>query len=410
MPLPPLRNVDVSSLEHEGRTVVCLRDPEGYVDAQLVLTPEAFFIAAQLDGTADVRDIQYTCAKQFGGQIIPSEDILRVVNCLDEQGFLVSERFEAIRKEIDRTFAESEVRLPALAGKTYPDNPDELRTFLDQLFTKEGGPGRTPEKTHGTGAPPKCLVVPHIDFDRGAAAYAHGYLHMADAVPPDVALIFGVAHSSGAVPFILTKKSFGTPFGTLETDQDVVAKLESVCQWPPYESESVHRSEHSIEFQALMLAYLFGTKVRIVPILCAAFSDEPDKWDTPADDPHIRAFLDTCRDVVAQHVARVVVIAAADLAHVGRRFGDDFDIDARVVARVEARDREDLARVAAMDAEGFYRSVMKDHNARQVCGLYCIYSALRSVDGAAERGQLLHYGYAPDPAGGIVSFASLVLS
>ena len=37
-------------------------------------------------------------------------------------------------------------------------------------------------------------------------------------------------------------------------------------------------------------------------------------------------------------------------------------------------------------------------------------AALKSIDGAAAQGQLLHYGYAPDPAGGMVSFASIALS
>ena len=34
-------------------------------------------------------------------------------------------------------------------------------------------------------------------------------------------------------------------------------------------------------------------------------------------------------------------------------------------------------------------------------------SALKSVEGVAAAGELLHYGYGEDPAGGIVSFASL---
>jgi len=65
--------------------------------------------------------------------------------------------------------------------------------------------------------------------------------------------------------------------------------------------------------------------------------------------------------------------------------------------------------VNEVNAEGFYSSVMKDGNQRKVCGLNCIYSALRTLDGIATIGEPLHYDYAEDPAGGIVSFASIAL-
>jgi hypothetical protein len=103
------------------------------------------------------------------------------------------------------------------------------------------------------------------------------------------------------------------------------------------------------------------------------------------------------------------VIAGADLAHVGRRFGDAFDIDDTVVQAVHRRDHEDLLEVVANNPAGFYQSVMKDRNQRRVCGLNCIYAALHTVHGMVRSGELLHYDYAHDPAGGIVSFANVFL-
>jgi hypothetical protein len=104
----------------------------------------------------------------------------------------------------------------------------------------------------------------------------------------------------------------------------------------------------------------------------------------------------------------VSVIAGADLAHVGRRFGDPFDINDRVIRRVEGRDREDMQYVLTGNALRFYHSVLRDQNQRRVCGLNCIYAALRAVDGAGGQGAMLHYDYAHDPAGGIVSFANVL--
>ena len=52
---------------------------------------------------------------------------------------------------------------------------------------------------------------------------------------------------------------------------------------------------------------------------------------------------------------------------------------------------------------------MKDPNQRRVCGLNCIYAALHTVYGMVQSGELLHYDYAHDPAGEIVSFANVFL-
>lgn len=98
-----------------------------------------------------------------------------------------------------------------------------------------------------------------------------------------------------------------------------------------------------------------------MPILCGTFGSEVGGV-APADIGAVTTFLDACRDIVSARGKRVSVIAGADLAHVGRRFGDAFEISESIVQQVAARDREDLRYVTAGDADGFYRSVMQDRN------------------------------------------------
>ncbi len=410
MALPALRQLDIIPLEQDGETLFCLRDPEGYVEEQVVLSPPAFFVAACLDGHLGIEEIQQSFLEQFDGVRVHPEDVLKVVEYLDEHGFLLTERFEVLRQGIVDEFLASPVRPAYLAGKSYPAEPDELLRFIDGQFLRDQGPGELPAPDTSFERPPlPGLIVPHIDLDRGGHTYAHGYLRMAREGRPDTVFIFGVAHAGPAVPFILTRKGFATPLGTLETDREIVERLAAACGWDPFEYEEVHRTEHSIEFQTLMLARLYGSGVRIVPILCGFIAKDP-AFSSPDRVAETERFLDVCRAVASEPGRRVSVIAGADLAHVGRRFGHDIDVDERVVAGVEARDREDLDHVLRLDADGFYASVMRDGNARQVCGLGCIYAALKSIAPDNHCGELLHYGYAPDPAGGIVSFAGLVVS
>ena len=406
MPLPALRYLDVIPVEQDGQTLLCLQDPEGLVEDPALLSPVAFFVASQLDGKSDVVDIQHAFARHSRGVLLMSEDIMKVVEFLDQNGFLSTERYFALRAQVTDSFAASEVRPAYMAGKSYPAGAEDVRAFLDDLFAKD-------EETAGAaGTPParlRGLVVPHIDFVRGGHVYTRGYRRLRAQDAPRTAIIFGVAHAGGPVPFILTRKHFETPLGLLETDTEIVDRLASTCGWDPFEHEILHRTEHSIEFQAVMLAYLYGPSVRIVPILCGALTAQSDA--APADDMEdAAAFLACCKEVVSEGEGDVIVIAGADLAHVGRRFGDPFDITDGIVRLVEQRDREDLSFVTARDADGFHRSVMNDGNARRVCGLGCIYATLKTLEGVAQDGEILHYDYAPDPAGGIVSFAGIALA
>jgi len=404
MALPALRNLDVSAINHDGETLICLRDQEGYVEDPVVLSPVAFFIASLLDGKNDVTDIQYHFSNESGGRLLREEDIRKVVAFLDEGGFLLTDRFQRISEEVIAVFQASDVRPAHLAGQAYPDEPERLRVFLDESVLGAA----PPQDARPNGRPVRALVVPHIDFERGAQGYAAGYTRLRQGLHPGTVFVFGVAHAAPPVPFVLTRKDFGTPLGLVKTDQSIIERLATACDWDPFEYEIVHRTEHSIEFQAVMLAHVLGEACRIVPILCGSFTPGREPSQSPGDVEGVTRFLDACKTIVSERDGTVCVIAAADLAHVGVRFGDAFDIDDDVIAQVAARDHEDLAHVTKVAPAAFYGSVMKDLNQRRVCGLNCIYAALRCVEDQTEAGELVYYGYAADPAGGIVSFANVV--
>jgi AmmeMemoRadiSam system protein B len=394
MNFPALRNIEIFPVNHEEQQLLCLRDPEGFVEEQLLLTPAAFFIAAMLDGQRSVLDIQYEFAQRFDGQILFSNDIESTVDYLDQHGFLFSERFWELRARVLQDFQNNPIRPPYLAGRSYPEDLLTLRSFLAQQFTREGAPGSFPESDGHSEKPLSGLIAPHIDFHRGGPSYAHAYSELSRNRKPEIFLIFGVAHAAPPAPFILTRKNFETPFGSIETETEIVDALAGSCSWNPWEHEITHRTEHSIEFQVVMLSLLYGTNVRIVPVLCGNFEN-----GLTSD---ILKFLETCKEQLRGKTA--TVLAAADLAHVGKRFGDGFDISEKIVGEIQSRDEADLQHALAGNSEDFYNAVMTDQNARRVCGLYAIYSAVEVI---GVPGTLLHYSYAHDSSGGIVSFASV---
>ncbi|MDR5708647.1 MAG: AmmeMemoRadiSam system protein B, partial [Armatimonadota bacterium] len=92
---------------------------------------------------------------------------------------------------------------------------------------------------------------------------------------------------------------------------------------------------------------------------------------------------------------------------VGPRFGDPEPPDTRLASRTSLRDHTILEAIVRGEPEAFWREGMADGNRQRIDALSAVYTALRVLE--PVRARLLRYGQAPDPAGGIVSFASLVL-
>ena len=116
--------------------------------------------------------------------------------------------------------------------------------------------------------------------------------------------------------------------------------------------------------------------------------------------------VDAVREAAGQSGGRVCVIAGADLAHVGRRFGDPSGPTEASLLEVGARDREFLRRAESGDAEGVFRSIAEDGDRRRVCGYPPIYMTLQCID--QPRGVLLDYRQWSDfEAGAAVTFAAL---
>ncbi|MGC8846070.1 MAG: hypothetical protein ACP5QY_09500 [Candidatus Hydrogenedens sp.] len=177
-PYPPLRNIEAFPIHHQGQTLICLHDPLGYVNTEITLSPAAFFIAACLDGNHTSRDIQLEFAREFQGALIPREQIEKIVEFLDEHGFLLNERFEEIKSKTEKDFLQQVVRLPYHAGQSYSSAKHELGAFLSTIFTRTGGPGPLPDKQQSSEDCMVGLIVPHIDFQRGALGYAHAYYRL----------------------------------------------------------------------------------------------------------------------------------------------------------------------------------------------------------------------------------------
>lgn len=397
--------------EEEGKPVFVLRDLEELTDKPLALSGGGMLLASLLDGKRDAARLRDDFNQQTGADL-PVEALLGLVNALDEAGYLETPAVAEKRKKALEFFRANPKRAAAFAGPSYPADPLLLAGHMGTFFTADKGPGK--EKSVEPAKPaPLGLIAPHIDFTRGGPAYAWAYQALSERKMPDIIVSLGVAHASPDSPWVFTHKSYETPFGPMEVDDELYQKLSSRVWYEPRADEWVHKNEHSLEFQAVWLKYLWREKApKWIPILVSSFERfSPD--EAPSKIPTIEKAIKDLGEVLKAELAKgrtVMILNGIDLAHVGLRFGDDLEITPELEKKIEAEDRKSLVDALALDADGFYKSVVADDHWRKVCGLSALYTGLRLMKaiGAKKPGKLLTYGQAPDPAGGIVSFASAI--
>ena len=402
---PRLRRVEAFPVEHDGRQCVALRDPAGYTAAIVLLHGPLLDLVSLFDGEHPIADIQAEVMRRHG-QLVERREIEEIAAALDQQGFLDSPGFAERRATIDGGFLASPTRPATHAGTAYAIDAGELRATIDAFFAPPAGPG--PIDGHGAARPEvRAVIAPHIDFHRGGPAYAWAYRDLAERSQADLFVIFGTCHTGMEHPFALTLKDYASPLGDVPVERDFVEALATRARQDCFGSELAHRVEHSIEFQAVFLRYLYAGRreIRIVPVLASFAHEAMLSGRHPDDDPRVPRFLEALGETIAASGRRVALVAGADLAHVGPRFGDPEPVSAGERRRIEREDQQMLEPVAAGDAQAFFESVARDGDRRRICGYSPIYALLRTLGGAA--GSLKRYGQWPDP-NGVVSFASVV--
>jgi AmmeMemoRadiSam system protein B len=396
MPLPRLRDrLKIAPINHDGKELFQVQDLEQLFDHSLLIPPLGFVVASFLDGRREVADIQAQILEHLKVQV-KAEEIEGVVRDLEHHLLLESARTRERRQQLVDEFS----RLPSRPARFVQGGAAEVSRQLDGYFGGDAGAGRIGARRD---EPLSGILAPHIDFARGGPCYTFAYKELAERSDADLFVILGVAHMSPANPFVVTSKDYDTALGPVATDREAVAALEKRLGRRIYDHEPVHATEHSAEFQAVFLKHARPqAPFTVVPILCSAF----EQWcgnASPSTAAEVEDVLGAIREAVAGR--KVCIVAGVDFAHVGPVFGDEVEINQELIQWMMAGDTRGLQTIAEGNAESFWNSVMSDGNKRHVCGLSATYAALRLLEGAD--GKVLKYGFAPDPAGGIVSFASM---
>ncbi len=384
----------------EDRPGLLVRDFYGYSEQTLIIPPLLAHCLSFFDGEHTELDIHEELVRVTGD--IQAGSLARhLFDALHNGGFLQDEVYYEMREAKHRKFEKSPVREPAFAGNAYPENAGELTVAAREWV---GSPASNhADKILG-------IAAPHVSPFGGYLSYRAAYETLGPEYRDRTFIVLGTSHYGQPEKFGLTRKNYRTPWGDATTDLALVEELMARAPGAVVKEDYCHAVEHSVEFQVVFLQYLFGPTVRIVPILCGAFARSLYQGGKPEDDEGVHRFLDALSEISAREKNRLFWVLGIDMAHMGRRYGDDFQAtaDRDEMAEVALRDSRRIERIQAGDARGFWDLVQPEHDELKWCGSSPLYTFLTCLPEA--RGALRRYEQWNIDKESVVSFAGMTFA
>ncbi len=267
------------------------------------------------------------------------------------------------------------LRLPAVAGRFYPDNPQELIAQVREHIKPQ--PNESPRHVQA------CLA-PHAGY-RFSGHVAGAVFSRIDL--PKKIVILGVRHRPPGEPIsIISSGAWRTPLGDAPIDETLATALKNGC--PILREDRVaHSSEHSIEVQLPFLQ-----------VLSPGFAFVPVSLGTVRFDDLVAVGEGLARALAAN--PDVLLLTTSDLNH----YEDD--------ATTLLKDHKAIDQILALNPRGLY-DVCRNA-AISMCGLgptVAMLTALRSL--GTTRAELVRHATSADVSGDtttVVGYAGFIFS
>jgi AmmeMemoRadiSam system protein B len=365
-----------------SRRQFALRDRSGLSDSVVGVSPAALQVISLIDGRRTCEEIRRDAGALL--DCVLSEEVLAsLLHQLDRAKFLESDSFEDHYAALLSDYREKGVRTmrsPEALGIT--DGAGAL--FAEMLSDTRQ------EFNHRAAG----IVAPHLDYGRGRPGYAEAYGVLRNRPVPDRVVILGTNHFGRSSCVVGTAGDFATPLGTTRTDRDFLRRLEArhpdLCRY-----ELDHAREHSVELQVAWLQFLFGAEsFQLVAFLCPDPCGPSGTAPLDGNGPDLRQFAEDLRNAIGENGGDTLVVAGADLSHVGAAFGDERRLEEDFLSEVRSRDEAALSALVTQGAEAFRLWVAAENNPTRVCSAGCIFVLASVLENRPAR--ILHYHQAVD--------------
>jgi AmmeMemoRadiSam system protein B len=263
------------------------------------------------------------------------------------------------------------IRPPAVSGRFYPSDPEELALEIRRYTASEN------KKSIVRG----CLV-PHAGYMY--SGHVAGAVYSGIEIPTRCILL-GPRHFPGGESMaIISEGSWQTPFGNAPIDTELAAQLKQAC--PLLREDRVaHQREHSLEVQIPFLQQL-NSNLRFVPVVLATHRYQ-----------ELEALGHAVAKVIGAQNQAVLLIASTDMNH----------YESDPITR--AKDRKAIDRILELDPRGLYERVTSEDIT--MCGVAATVTMLVAMrDLGATQAELVLYATSGDITGDreeVVGYAGL---
>lgn len=277
-------------------------------------------------------------------------------------------------------------RKPVFAGSWYPESASECERQIKE-FIKDA-------KTF-SGIKPVGGIVPHAGWYYSGKIACNVVKILSEAGAPDVLLIFGMHLHAGSPRFLMKEGSWETPFGEIEIEERIAARL---AEKYSFEIETAQRftRDNTIELQLPFIKYFFKN-VKIVPMGV----------------PPVEESLTIGRDAVkiAKGLGlKVMVLGSTDLTHYGENYGFvSHGTGAQAVKWVKnENDKRVIDAMLEMNPGKVIKEALSNDNACCAGAAATAISAAKEL--GASRAELVTYttSYDISPGNSFVGYAGIV--
>jgi AmmeMemoRadiSam system protein B len=283
-----------------------------------------------------------------------------------------------VGKKAEGTMATSILRHPAVAGRFYPADPDDLRAEALGYLSQASSSKRAPLRALG-------CIAPHAGYMY--SGHVAGSVFASLDVPKRCIVLCPNHTGMGRPLAMMSEGSWQTPLGDVPLNAELAGALKA--QFPALQEDSAaHRAEHAAEVE-LPFLLLRQPELSFVPIALGIGQFEI-----------LEQLGKALADVIASQTDPILIVASSDMNH--------YESDA--VTRV--KDHQAIERVLTLDPRGLFDVVTQQNIS--MCGFgpaVAMLTAARQL--GAKSAELVKYATSGDVSGDrskVVGYAGIVVS
>jgi MEMO1 family protein len=269
------------------------------------------------------------------------------------------------------------LRHPAVAGRFYPRNPDDLRAEVRGYLSPASTVKQSPVRAIG-------CITPHAGYMY--SGHVAGAVFARVQIPTRCIVLCPNHTGTGRALAIMSEGAWETPLGEVSLDTELAAALKQ--RFPALQEDSAaHRAEHAAEVE-LPFLQLLQPELKFVPIALGTWQFEP-----------LEQLGKALADVIAAQKDPVLIVASSDMNH----------YESDMITRV--KDHRAIERILTLDPRGLYDVVRQQDIS--MCGFgptVAMLTAARQL--GAKSAELVKYATSGDVSGDrdqVVGYAGVIV-